>query len=134
MPEERTPTPETPPIIKTPEETPTPPSSPEESPYPIPKPPSKPNFLERFWYLFVILAVLCLFVLGVLLFTMRGSTKPTPVAPTPTPTEEVDQSTQELESQSGSDEIDDIEADLGSTDLTNLDQELTRIEDELVTE
>ena len=102
-----------------------------EAPYPPPKPEKKPNFFERFWYVFVVAAIICLLLVGVLWKLVKGQAKTTPVTPTPTPIEEVDQSTQELESQGTSDEIGDIEADLEATDLTELDKELSDIENEL---
>jgi uncharacterized protein HemX len=108
-----------------------------ENPYPPPPPAKEPKqagFLERFWYLFVILAILCLIGIGGLWFLNQRKLSQTPSLPTPTPTETVDQTTQELKEQGKSDEIDEIEADLKSTNLTNLDQELEDIEKELTSE
>ena len=105
-----------------------------ESPYPRPEPESKPGFLNRFWFLFVIAALICLVGIGVLWFLNKRQATPTTVAPTPTPAEEVDEATRQLEQQGTSDEIDEIEADLNATDLTEIDKELTDIDNELIIE
>lgn len=104
-----------------------------ESPYPRPEPEPKPSFLDRFWFVFVIAALICLIGIGVLLFLNRRQAARVTVTPTPTPTpvEEVDEATKQLEEQGTSDEITDIEVDLNATDLTELDKELTDIENEL---
>ena len=85
--------------------------------------------------LVVVISALCYF------FVVRQGTKLTKsVTPTATPTPTVvsklpigesDASTVALEEQGVSDEIVDIETDLNSTDLTEIDKELTDIESEL---
>lgn len=105
-----------------------------ESPYPPPEPESKPNFLDRFWSLFVIAALICLVGIGVLWFLNKRQAVPITVTPTPTPAEEVDEATTRLEEQGTSDEIDEIEADLNATDLTEIDKELSDIDNELIIE
>lgn len=102
-----------------------------ESPYPRPEPESKPSFLDRFWFAFVIIALVCLIGIGALWFLNKRQAIPGTVAPTPTPSEEVDEGTKKLEEQGTSDEITDIETDLNATDLTEIDKELTDIENEL---
>jgi hypothetical protein len=126
MPEEIQPSPTTIPATEKPSPTPI-----AEIPYPPPKPEKKPSFFERFWYLFVIAAIICLLLVGVLWKLTQSQVKTPPVTPTPTPTEAVDQSTQALESQGTSDDLGDIEADLNATDFTDLDKELSDIENEL---
>ena len=96
----------------------------------------KPNLLKRFWYLFLILGVIIIFSLGILVYgyLKLSQEKPasTPVSvPTPTPIEEIDEQTSTLEGQGSSDELEDIEADLGATDLSEIDQELEDIDSEL---
>ena len=99
------------------------------------------NFLEKFWYLFVILAIILISAVGSLWFynqkTLQESSRQ--IAPgaeemiteeTALPTEE-DTQTAALEQQSDSDEINDIEADIQATDLSNLDKELADIEAEI---
>ena len=99
------------------------------------------NFLEKFWYLFVILAIILVGVVGGFRFfnqkTLQESSSQ--IAPgteemiteeTAPPTEE-DTQTAALQQQSDSDEINDIEADLQATDLSNLDKELADIEAEI---
>ena len=101
----------------------------------------KTNFLEKFWYLFVILAIILISAVGSLWFynqkTLQESSRQ--IAPgaeemiteeTALPTEE-DTQTAALEQQSDSDEINDIEADIQATDLSNLDKELADIEAEI---
>lgn len=94
----------------------------------------KPNFFERFWFVFVILAILALLLVGILWASNQGPIsfrpKPSPT-PLPSPTAEIDTTTSTLEKQGTSDEISDIEADLNTTDLTNIDKELTDIDSEL---
>lgn len=94
----------------------------------------KPNFFERFWFVFVILSFILVISLGGLWAVNRGllAPKPTPTpAPTPTPVVELDTATAALEQQETSDEISAIEADLNATDFYNIDKELTDIEAEL---
>ena len=99
------------------------------------------NFLEKFWYLFVILAIILISAVGSLWFYNQKAIQeksdqakmgvsdfiPEETAP---PTEE-DTQTAALQQQSDSDEINDIEADLQATDLSNLDKELADIEAEI---
>lgn len=108
----------------------------------------KQTFLEKFWYLFVIIAV---FSLGSVVFlwmnnqninqikqqleenkTLTQQTTPTPTQQTtPTPSqqqEEVDEAIQKFKQQSSGDEIKDIENDLQNTDFTGIDKELDEIE------
>ena len=59
------------------------------------------------------------------------SSTPTPTVVSKLPIGEGDASTVALEEQGNSDEIADIEADLNSTDLAEIDQELADIESEL---
>jgi cytoskeletal protein RodZ len=99
-------------------------------------PSEKPNFLERFWYLFLLIAVAALIAVGLLwasnqgYFAPKATPTPTP-APIASPAPEEDQETESLNQQGSSDEIDSIESDLNNTNLNNLDKELTNIESEL---
>jgi len=101
----------------------------------------KTNFLEKFWYLFVILAVVLVGVVGGLWFYNQKVLRESPgqIVPgteemmteeTTLPAKE-DVQTAALEQQSDSDETNDIEADLQATDLSNLDKELADIEAEI---
>jgi len=107
----------------------------------------KTNFLEKFWYIFVIIAVVLIGVVGTLWFTNQKSLQlskkeaiPSPVVqqqevtpqPTPTPNN-TDEITTNLETQSDSDEVEAIENDLKTTDFTNLDKEMANIENEITT-
>lgn len=95
---------------------------------------SKPSLLQRFWIVFVILAVIMVLIIGFLwasnqgLIPFKRTVVPTP---TPTPLVETDSMTTALEQQETSDEISAIEKDLQVTDFSNLDKELTDIESEL---
>ena len=96
----------------------------------------KTNFLEKFWYLFVILAVILVGVVGGLWFynqktLQESSSQIAPVAEEMAPITEEDAQTAALEQQSDSDEMADIEADLEATDLSNLDDEMADIETEI---
>jgi flagellar basal body-associated protein FliL len=97
----------------------------------------KTNFFEKFWYLFVILAVILVGIVAGLWFYNQKSlsrlaqTSAPAEEIIPTVTEETDTQTTALESQSASDEITYIEADLQSTDLSNLDREMLDIEAEI---
>jgi len=94
----------------------------------------KPNVFKKFRYLFVILgAVICLSLVFLFYgYQKLNKDKTTPLlTPAPTPIEEIDEQTSELEEQSASDEIEEIEADLKTTDLSEIDQELEDIETEL---
>ncbi len=92
--------------------------------------------LKRFWYVFAVLGVVLVTSAGVIVYgypklsQQAPAVTPMPIA-TPTPAEEVDQQTAALKTQGTSDEIDDIEADLGATDLSEIDKELEEIESEL---
>lgn len=101
----------------------------------------KTNFLEKFWYLFVILAFILISAVGGLWFynqraiqeksdqAQMGVENFIPEETTP-PTEE-DAQTAALEQQSDSDEISQIEADIQATDLSDIDKELADIEVEI---
>lgn len=101
----------------------------------------KTNFLEKFWYIFVILAlVLVGVVAGLWIYNQQAlnrqnqTSAPAQVVEETVPTiqpEASDAQTTALGSQSQSDEIASIEADLKSTDLSNLDQEMANIETEI---
>jgi len=102
------------------------------------------NFFEKFWYLFVIIALVLIGTLTFLWFNNQKALKNAQQAqqtPTveevetasPTPTVITDQTTANLETQSDSDEVADIEADINNTDLTDIDKELADIETELST-
>jgi len=104
----------------------------------------KTNFFERFWYIFLILAIVLIGAVVSLWILNRqaiqlSQTQAPPVqeevAPTPPSTEitEVDEQTVVLESQGVSDNPADIEADLKATNLEDIDKELTDIEQEIST-
>jgi len=111
----------------------------------------KPNFLEKFWYLFVGLAIILILAMAGLWFFNQKSLneqkalkqvemenaakqeildKAAAEAATSTPVE-TDAQTLQLENQGNSDEIIDIEKDLANTNLDNLDQEKDLIDQEL---
>ena len=110
----------------------------EEGPESVIPKESKPNLLERFWFIPVILAILSMIIVVGLwtvnqgFFSPKATPTPTPM-PSPTPETETDSQTDALEEQGTSDEIGAIETDLENTDLSNIDQELTDIEGELAT-
>jgi len=96
----------------------------------------KTNFLEKFWYLFVILAIILVGVVAGLWFynqktLQESSSQIAPVTEEIIPTTEEDTQTAALEQQSDSDEVNDIEADIQATDLSNLDKEMADIEIEI---
>lgn len=102
------------------------------------------NFLEKFWYIFVIIAIVLIGAVSTLWITNQNSLKlskekTTPpivqqvVTPQPTPTIITDEATANLESQSNSDEVGVIENDIKATDLSNVDKELAAIEGEIST-
>lgn len=97
---------------------------------------AKPNLLKRFWFIFAALGIVLALSIGAFFISRQQPTTPevanipTPV-PSPTPTEEDEIAA--LEQQSASDETAAIEADLNQTDLSELDQELADIDDELAT-
>lgn len=108
---------------------------------PSPEAPKKSG--KKIWlFLLVFLIVIALAGVGYWFFTQKDedladvqevivSLK---VSPTPTVVEEaLDDDTHKLESQSASDEISAIEADLKATDLTGLDKELETIDQEFET-
>jgi uncharacterized protein YdgA (DUF945 family) len=103
----------------------------------------KTNFFEKFWYLFVSLAIILLAVVGGLWFynqkvIQENSNQTVPqmqemtTEETEAPIEE-DSQTAALQQQSDSDEIGQIEADIQATDLSNIDKELADIEAEIET-
>ncbi len=101
----------------------------------------KQTFLEKFWYLFVIVAI---FLLGSVAFLWMNNQNINQIKESQderTETkqqeqiinedmqgEEKDKATEKLQEQSGSDEIEDIEYDLQTTDFTDIDKELDDIE------
>jgi hypothetical protein len=98
----------------------------------------KTNFFEKFWYIFVILAVILIGVVAGLWFynqkSLEGLSQTTAPAEEIIPQdveEETDAQTAALESQSESDEIPSIETDLENTNLENIDKEITDIETEI---
>jgi len=103
----------------------------------------KTNFFEKFWYLFVVVAIILLAVVGGLWFynqkaLQENSSQSAPqiqemiTEETETPIEE-DVQIAALQQQSDSDEISQIETDIQATDLSNIDKELADIEAEIET-
>ena len=100
----------------------------------------KTNFFEKFWYIFVIIALALLVAVIILWANNKKSLsrqesqigQPVQqVVTQPTPTIVSDVTTANLEAQSDSDEVRDIENDINATDLTNLDKEIADIEQEI---
>ncbi len=100
----------------------------------------KTNFLEKFWYIFVIVALILIGVVVGLWFnnqkisstsTVQKTVTPTVELPSPQPAVNEDAQTVALENQSESDEVEAIETDLQATDFSNLDQEMASIEAEI---
>lgn len=110
---------------------------------------TKPNFFEKFWYIFVGIAlVLVLALAGLWFFNQKTLSEQQAlkqqqmeeaanqqvtnqeVVPTETPVESDNQILQ-LENQGSSDEIAAIEKDLADTDFANIDQETVIINAEL---
>ncbi|MCX6724857.1 MAG: hypothetical protein NTV20_02030 [Candidatus Shapirobacteria bacterium] len=100
---------------------------------------TKDNFFEKFWYLFVIIAIVLIGIVSTLWIINQKSLKlskekTTPpivqqeVTPQPTSTVIADETTIKLETQSDSDEIGAIENDIKATDLSNIDKEMADIE------
>ncbi len=97
----------------------------------------KPGLIKRFWFLPLAFILLFILLMVGYLFTNQNLEifnldlfKKTPqVTPTSSPATESE--TASLEEQGTSDETTEIEADLRKTDLTDLDKELTDIEEEL---
>jgi len=100
----------------------------------------KTNFFEKFWYLFVVVAIILLAVVGGLWFynqkaLQENSSQSTPqiqemiTGETEAPIE--DAQIAALQQQSDSDEISQIETDIQATDLSNIDKELADIEAEI---
>lgn len=101
----------------------------------------KQTFLEKFWYLFVIVAI---FLLGSVAFLWMNNQNINQIKESQderTETkqqeqiinedmqgEEKDEATEKLHEQSESDKIEDIEYDLQTTDFTDIDKELDDIE------
>ena len=101
----------------------------------------KQTFIEKFWYLFIIIAV---FSLGSVAFLWMnnqniGQIKESQDMEIKTKEqeqiiteemqgEEKDEATEKLQEQSESDEINDIEYDLQTTNFTDIDKELGEIE------
>jgi len=87
---------------------------------------------DKLWFIPVIIALVAVIVVGALWVTNKGLLVPKPSpTPTPTPAAEIDEETAALEEQGTSDEISEIEADINATELSDIDKELTDIEDEL---
>ena len=104
---------------------------------------TKTNFFEKFWYIFVITALILVAVVATLWFNNQKSLKnqqnqviqppvETMIQPTPTLVPG-DTATVNLETQSGSDEVTAIENDIKATDLSSVDKELADIEGEIST-
>ena len=104
---------------------------------------TKTNFFEKFWYIFVIIALILVAVVTTLWFNNQKSLKnqqnqaiqppiETMIQPTPTLVPG-DTATVNLETQSDSDEVGDIENDIKATDLSSVDKELAAIEEEIST-
>ena len=104
---------------------------------------TKTNFFEKFWYIFVIIALILVAVVATLWSNNQKSLKnqqnqvikppaETMIQPTPTLVPG-DTATVNLETQSDSDEISSIENDVKTTDFTDLDKELAAIEGEIST-
>lgn len=105
---------------------------------------NKKNLFERFWYIFVIIAVVLIGVVGYLWFNNQSLLK-LKVSETPlgqmfiepedmTEEIETDEMTTELQKQGSSDQIEEIEEDLQNTDLTGITKELDDIESEIESE
>lgn len=101
---------------------------------------TKTNFFEKFWYIFVIIALILVAVVSTLWFNNQKSLKNQVIQPPvetmiqPTPTlVPGDTGTVNLETQSDSDEVAAIENDIKATDLSNVDKELADIEGEIST-
>jgi hypothetical protein len=90
---------------------------------------SQPEKKSSIGPLFAVIVILALIIIGGLyFFQMRSSQK---VFVPEIPVEQPDAITESLNQQSGSDELDAIEADLNATDLDSLDQGTAAIEAEL---
>ncbi len=105
---------------------------------------NKKNLFERFWYIFVIIAVVLIGVVGYLWFNNQSLLK-LKVSEAPlgqmfiepedmTEEIETDEMTTELQKQGSSDQIEEIEEDLQNTDLTGITKELDDIESEIGSE
>jgi hypothetical protein len=102
---------------------------------------TKINFFEKFWYIFVIIALILIAVVTTLWFNNQKSLKnkqnqviQPPVETMIQPTLTLvpgDTATVNLETQSDSDEISSIENDIKATNLTDLNKEMATIEAEL---
>ena len=99
---------------------------------------ARPSFFKKYGLVLIILdviLVLGLVVMGASYIRMsqeRALPSPTPMPTSlPTPSEETDAQTSALEEQGTSDEVEDIEADLEATELSDIDKELEDIESEL---
>jgi hypothetical protein len=110
---------------------------------------TKPNFFEKFWYIFVGLAIILILALGSLWFLNQKTIKEqralqqleaekaaNQAAIIDSTTEnqvpaETDTQILQLENQGSSDEVEEIENDLNNTDFSNIDQETASIDSEL---
>ena len=89
---------------------------------------------KKFWFIPLLIVLVVIIVVGMIWAIDKGLLLPQlSPSPTATPSTAIDESTAALEEQGSSDEIEAIEADLENTDLSNIDQELTDIENELAT-
>ena len=102
---------------------------------------NKKNLFERFWYIFVIIAIVLIGVVGYLWFNNQSLLK-LKISEAPlgqmfiepedmTEEIETDEMTIELQKQGSSDQIEEIEEDLQNTDLTGITKELDDIESEI---
>jgi len=99
------------------------------------------NFFERFWYLFTAIAVILIGLVAYLwlnnqaLLKIKETTlKISPISNTENDQkqqDETDPMTIDLEMQGSSDQIEEIEYDLQTTDFTDIDKELDEIETEI---
>lgn len=102
---------------------------------------NKKNFFEKFWYIFVIIAVILIGVVGYLWFNNQSLLK-LKVSETPlgqmfiepedlAEETETDEMMTELQKQGSSDQIEEIEEDLRNTNLDDITKELDDIESEI---
>ena len=94
--------------------------------------------LSRFWYFFLIIGLIATGVVSYFYFSNQKlqKEKATPVEinlpePTQSMNEQEDKQLDQLQKQSDSDEIAEIEKDATATDLDNLDQEVDKIKEVL---
>jgi len=93
------------------------------------------NFFEKFWYIFIVVALILMAVVTTLWFNNQKSLKnqaETMIEPAPT-SMPGDVATANLANQGDSDEVSDIENDINNTNLADLDKEMADIEVEIST-